>query len=209
MWVEIHCALTVESKTQKSWKTHGVIQLIKDLQSLFIQHLNYLNFQLKSQRCSTHFHPHSCFFSWSCSNTCVACTVDPSNLSHKIYKISHRSIISSSKDIIQFKYVWTEKIPAESGQKIVYVFDLSSVMDQPGSKLHQCTRWSSRHAFPQVRYFIFVTHHSSDVQMSPMRSCDKLSQECSGCARPARTRTISTDRNNQFLLNEALNRLLG
>lgn len=59
------------------------------------------------------------------------------------------------------------------------VFSCSAIMSESSSKLHQGTRWSSRHAFPQVRNFIFVTHHTSNVQMGPMRSCDELSEECS------------------------------
>lgn len=59
------------------------------------------------------------------------------------------------------------------------VFSCSAIMSESSSKLHQGTRWSSRHAFPQVRNFIFVAHHTSNVQMGPMRNCNKLSEECS------------------------------
>ncbi|TNN89640.1 hypothetical protein EYF80_000243 [Liparis tanakae] len=45
--------------------------------------------------------------------------------------------------------------------------------------------------FGQVGNFIFVVHHTCDVQMSPMRSCDKLSQECSCCAGAARPRNMT------------------
>jgi len=69
--------------------------------------------------------------------------------------------------------------------------NLSATVGQSGSKLHQCTCWSSRHAFSQVGNFIFVAHHTCDVQMSPMRSCDKLSQECSCCAGAARPRNMT------------------
>lgn len=66
---------------------------------------------------------------------------------------------------------------------------LSATVGQTSSKLHQCTCWSSRHAFPEVGDFVFVAHHASNVQMSPVRSCDKLPEESSCCARtPSSTR---------------------
>lgn len=70
------------------------------------------------------------------------------------------------------------------------VINHSAIVSQSGSKLHQSTCRSSRHSFSQVRNFIFVAHHTSNVQMGPMRSCDKLSQERSCCACTARTRRI-------------------
>lgn len=75
----------------------------------------------------------------------------------------------------------------------------SAIMSEASSKLHQGTRWSSRHAFPQVRNFIFVAHHTGNVQMSPMRSCDELSEECSRSTSTSRStaETISTGRFSQ------------
>lgn len=66
-------------------------------------------------------------------------------------------------------------------------FYLLAKVGQASSKLHQRACWPSSHSFSQVGNFIFISHHSSDVQMGPMGSCDKLSQECSCCARTSRT----------------------
>lgn len=83
-----------------------------------------------------------------------------------------------------------------------YCVNHSAIVSQSRSKLHQSTGWSSRHAFSQVRNFVFVTHHTSDVQMGPMRSCDKLSQECSCRACAARTREIINRHNSRIQANE-------
>lgn len=102
---------------------------------------------------------------------------------------------------ISFCLDYAERQTSNSGMQLKFrhMFCRSAIMSKASSKFHQGTRWSSRHAFPQVRNFIFVAHHTGNVQMGPMRSCDELSEECSRSTRTSRSTAerISTGIFNQ------------